>query len=179
MNCFSLHWLAWPSAKPKQTIRCFQESDHPSGEVGPAEADMGPFCMIRVCCVRTEISHCIQLKETGIHVFIWENICMGLYWFHSTLRWIGLNWHEVFGSPHGDEHMTNMTQGSKRAFARKVKGNMASPIGWFHKWRLLEWVKVNNSKPIVLQSKKAPSIRSFLQDLRCRSPRSIRRKRGT
>ena len=40
-----------------------------------------------------------------------------------------LNWHEVFGSPHGDEHMTNMTQGSKRAFARKVKGNMRSPIG--------------------------------------------------
>lgn len=142
-------------------------------------------CML---CVRAEISHCIQLKQTGIHVFIWENICMGLYWFHSTLRWIGLNWHEVFGSPHGDEHMTNMTQGSKRAFARKVKGNMRSPIGWFHKWSLLEWVKVNNSKPIVLQiSKKAPSIRSFLQaltwqcrkDLRCRSPRSIRRKRGT
>ena len=54
MNCFSLfHWLAWPSAIPKQTIRCFEESDHPSGEVGQSvEADMGPlFCMIRVCCV--------------------------------------------------------------------------------------------------------------------------------
>lgn len=131
---FFFTWIVFPLPLIGLTF-CHTETNHPMfWGVGSSKWRSGSIswgrhgsiilydsCML---CVRTEISHCIQLKETGIHVFIWEHMCTGLYWFHSTLRWIGLNWHEVFRSPHGDEHDRIQESLSEK---KKVRG-------WFHKW---------------------------------------------